>query len=150
MTKDAKAAASSFLTSPVESERPPQGPTADLPSMVISVQVAYDLVTGMWPLLSMRSFEALSGPKHDDWLVRTVGALAVVIGGSILIAQRRGHQAAMAPLGLGSAVAFATVDVVGVLRGPLRPIYLADAVMQGVFSVAWLLRSGRGRRPARA
>jgi hypothetical protein len=38
-------------------------------------QGTYYAATGLWPILWMRSFEAVTGPKQDHWLVKTVGAL---------------------------------------------------------------------------
>lgn len=34
----------------------------------------------LWPLLHMRSFEAVLGPKTDRWLVRTVAGLMLTNG----------------------------------------------------------------------
>ena len=48
------------------------------------VQGVYFLLTGVWPLLSIRTFEAVTGPKVDRWLVKTVGLLVAVIGASLL------------------------------------------------------------------
>ncbi|MGH7661110.1 MAG: hypothetical protein ACRENA_09390 [Vulcanimicrobiaceae bacterium] len=47
---------------------------------VLKLQAGYYIATGIWPLLSMRSFEAITGPKTDRWLVRMVGLLAATIG----------------------------------------------------------------------
>jgi hypothetical protein len=30
-------------------------------------------VTGVWPILRLRSFEAVTGPKKERWLVKTMG-----------------------------------------------------------------------------
>jgi len=49
-------------------------------------QGVYFLLTGIWPLLSMRTFEAVTGPKVDRWLVKTVGVLVAVIGSKIYLA----------------------------------------------------------------
>jgi hypothetical protein len=46
-----------------------------------TTQAAYYLMTGLWPLFHRRSFEAVTGPKTDYWLVRTVGVLVAAIGG---------------------------------------------------------------------
>ena len=35
----------------------------------------FNVVTGLWPVVHMPSFQAGSGPKVDRWLVRTVGGL---------------------------------------------------------------------------
>jgi hypothetical protein len=53
------------------------------------LQGAYFLVTGIWPLLSRRSFERVTGPKADFWLAQTVGVLVVTIGAVLLVAERR-------------------------------------------------------------
>ena len=37
---------------------------------MLAAQGALYVVTGVWPLLHMASFEAVTGPKTDDWLVR--------------------------------------------------------------------------------
>jgi hypothetical protein len=44
------------------------------------LQGAANLVGGLWPLLHLKSFEAVFGPKTDRWLVKTVSGLLVVNG----------------------------------------------------------------------
>jgi len=39
---------------------------------------AYSLATGVWPLVTVRTFERVSGPKIDNGLVKTVGVLGVI------------------------------------------------------------------------
>ena len=92
----------------------------------------------------MASFEAVTGPKRDDWLVRTVGALVAVVGGVML----RHRGPAVRELGAGSAVALGAVDVIGVAVGRLRLVYLLDALAEGAIAVAWL-RSGVSARAPR-
>ena len=102
---------------------------------------AYYLVTGLWPLLSMRTFESVTGPKTDRWLVRMVGLLAAVIGASLLA--RRGNVDRTLPV--GSALAFASVDTTYSLRGTISRIYLADALLELALVAGWLRRSTTGR-----
>ncbi|MFH5804425.1 hypothetical protein ACG2DA_10255, partial [Alienimonas sp. DA493] len=52
-------------------------------------QGLYYVATGVWPLVHIRSFEFVTGPKTDDWLVQTVGALVLAIGGTLLYGARR-------------------------------------------------------------
>ncbi len=40
----------------------------------------FNAVGGLWPLLHMRSFEQVLGPKTDRWLVRTVAGLMLASG----------------------------------------------------------------------
>ena len=43
-------------------------------------QGAYYLAGGLAPFVSRRTFEALTGPKREWWLVQTVGALTTPVG----------------------------------------------------------------------
>ncbi len=116
------------------------GPTtAERPDRAL-IQASYLIVTGLWPLASYRSFEWVTGTKRDDWLVKTIGLLTAIMGVAIMTdGGARTRQTRL--LGVGSAVAFGLVDVwyAGVRRR-IRPIYLADAVVQTGFLVGWLRR----------
>ena len=79
----------------------------------------------------MRSFEAVTGPKQDRWLVKMVGALALANGGALAFGLRRTHVAdETVALAIMSALAFATIDVVYVARRRIRPVYLVDAAVE--------------------
>jgi len=105
------------------------------------------VITGLWPILSMATFERVTGPKRDDWLVRTVGALTVAIGCGLLRSRREpGHAR---PFGLGAAVAFASVDIVGFATGRLGPVYLLDAAAECAIAVGWLISSTGPRSAVR-
>lgn len=47
---------------------------------IAGVQGIYFLLTGLWPLVSIESFQWVTGPKTDLWLVYCVGCLVAVIG----------------------------------------------------------------------
>jgi len=94
------------------------------------------LATGLWPLLHMRSFEAVTGPKTDRWLVKTVGVLVSVIGAVLLIGRRRpGGELAM--LAAGSAAGLAGIDLIYALRGRISKIYLLDAATELLLVGGW-------------
>lgn len=40
----------------------------------------FNIVSGLWPLLHMGSFERVSGPKNEHWLVQTVAGLLLSNG----------------------------------------------------------------------
>jgi hypothetical protein len=42
---------------------------------VALIQAAYYVGAGLWSLASIRTFEAVTGPKTDRWLVKTVGVV---------------------------------------------------------------------------
>jgi hypothetical protein len=106
------------------------------------VQGLYYLITGLWPIVHIRSFMAVSGPKTDEWLVKTVGALVAVIGFVLLSeARRRSSEVELFMLGIGSAVSLGLIDVVYVSKGTISPVYLADAALEFplavVLSIEW-------------
>ena len=110
---------------------------------VARVQSAYYLVTGLWPLLSRGSFEAVTGRKQDFWLVQTVGALVGVTGATLAAAardQRSLQSPAVRTLAIGSALSLATIDLAFVLRGRISPIYLVDAAVELGLVAGWLVR----------
>jgi hypothetical protein len=115
--------------------------------IVILIQSIYYLLTGIWPLLSMRTFEAVTGPKNDDWLVQTVGVLAATIGATLFVGtMHRPPNRETLTLSFLSALAFAGVDVVFVSLGMISRIYLADAVVQVVAIVALAITLLSGSR----
>ena len=104
------------------------------------IQGIYYLVTGIWPLIDLNSFEMVTGPKHDHWLVQTVGVLIAVVAVVLLVAAwRRRVSATAAVLAIGSAVALAGVDIVFVSRGIIPPIYLGDAVLEVLLLIGWAI-----------
>ena len=115
--------------------------------ILLACQGAYYGVTGLWPLVSLSTFEHVTGPKTDDWLVRVVGALALVIGLVLFLASRRRNiSAEIGLLAVASATAFAISDVVSVLTAGISRIYLADAALQSAFVIAWLILWGKSPR----
>ena len=76
----------------------------DVSRRTATLQAAYFLVSGLWPIVSRPTFEAVTGPKTDYWLVRTVGGLACVIGTTLGVASYRNRVSReLAVLGIGGA-----------------------------------------------
>jgi hypothetical protein len=101
-------------------------------------------------LVHLPSFEAVTGPKTDDWLVRVVGVLVLVIGGTLGLGAVRLRRAPPSPelltLALASAAAFILIDVGFVLAGTIGTIYLADAAVEaGLF--LWVVASSLRTAP---
>ena len=103
---------------------------------LLIIQGAYYALSGLWPLISYRTFARVTGSKTDVWLVRTVGVLAMVIGAALLTAalQQTG-VAAVWTLAMGSATAFAVIDVVYVAARRIAPVYLLDAGVEIILAV---------------
>jgi hypothetical protein len=99
--------------------------------LLLGGQAAYYILTGLWPILHMGSFEAITGPKVDDWLVRMVGLLAATIGITLAVALRaRRLGPEVRTLAILSALSFAAIDLRYALSGRISPIYLADAAAE--------------------
>ncbi len=103
--------------------------------ILVLTQGIYYLVTGLWPLFHIKSFEKLTGPKMDKWLVKMVGLLAADIGLIILLAKGESYIPTLAVL---SAASFAGIDAYYSLKGRISKIYLGDAVLQAIFILGWL------------
>lgn len=99
---------------------------------ILWIQGLYYLITGIWPLLHMRSFLAVTGPKTDLWLVRTIAGLIVSMSLSLLVAAWTSLSVSNSTLVLSAAatVTFILVDIYYVSKKMISPIYLADAVVE--------------------
>ena len=127
------------ITEPAKpKESPPPRGISKLPLLAAAAHGFFFLVMGLWPIVSLGTFEAVSGPKKDHWLVITVGWLIAVMGAVLLLAAvRRRVGLEMFVLGIGAALALAGVDVVYVFKGTIQPIYLLDAVTEALFITLW-------------
>ena len=76
------------------------------------------VVGGLWPLVSMGTFEKVFGPKADRWLAYTVAGLLVTNGATQLLA----------------------------VRGRLRWTYLLDAALELGWLALWRQQSRGGSR----
>src|SRR5687768_6580916 len=117
--------------------------------LLLQLQAAYYVITGLWPLISLRTFEAVTGPKVDDWLVHMVGLLAAAIGVTLWVgARERRLPGALVLLAVLSTASFAAIDLRYALSGRISRIYLLDAAAEGVLILALLAAWGARRRGA--
>jgi hypothetical protein len=107
-------------------------------------------ITGFWPLFSRETFEKVTGPKHDFWLVNTVG---VVIGSIGLMLVSAGYNRRITPeirgIGVSAAAGLTAIDLVYVSKKRISPVYLLDAAAETILIFGWLyhhLSSGGGQR----
>lgn len=130
----------------------------DAPAITVErverAHVAYWLFGALWPLVSMRSFERVTGNKRDEWLVRSVALLMLSVVAS-LEAMRRSRvgdprdEASMRVLGATSAAALGSVALVGPLVGRISPVYLMDAAVDTALAILWVVaRRGSDRDEA--
>jgi hypothetical protein len=119
---------------------------ASVPRMLrrtAGVQGAYFIMTGLWPILHLPSFEAVTGPKMDGWLVKTLGGLITAVGTALLVAEVEGSSSrkALRGLGIGSAVALGLADGVYACKGRISRVYLLDLLAEAAIVAAWLTPS---------
>ncbi len=117
-------------------------------AVLLWMQGLYYLVTGVWPLVSIETFQMVTGPKTDHlptgreadhWLVMTVGVLVTCIALALLAAAwRRRLSPEVAILAVTSALGLTAIDVIYVARQVIAPIYLADAAAEVFFLTAWV------------
>lgn len=123
------------------------GASFSLFTALLWLQGLYYFVTGVWPLVSIETFQMVTGPKTDHlvtareadhWLVMTVGVLITAIAVSLLVAAwRRQNPLEVAVLAVASALGLTGIDVIYVTRNVIAPIYLVDAAAEVVLIAAW-------------
>jgi len=107
-------------------------------------QGAYFTITGVWPLVSPGTFQMVTGPKVDVWLVKTAGVLIAVIGGVLTLAGwRRRITDEIRLLAVGSALGLAAIDIYYAARRRISPIYLLDAALELAISALWFVMPRR-------
>ena len=105
---------------------------------VALTQGAFYLATGLWPIVHLPSFERVTGPKRDKWLVKTLGGLIAAVGGALVVgAFEKRRSRALSVLGAGSSFALAAADIYYVARGRTSPVYLADAAAEAALFTLW-------------
>jgi hypothetical protein len=103
-------------------------------------QGIFYVATGLWPIVHLRSFERVTGPKVDKWLVRTFGGLVAAVGATLIVgAFEKRASRSLEILGIGSALALGAADLVYSLRGKISKIYLGDAAAEGALAATWAL-----------
>lgn len=101
-------------------------------------QACFYAFTGLWPLLHYRSFEKITGPKTDKWLVITVGYLisasAFVFSLAALKPQPPKEVCYFALL---DSVLLFGIDTYYVSKKVISRVYLYDAVAEAALFLAW-------------
>ncbi|MFC5270014.1 hypothetical protein [Adhaeribacter terreus] len=96
-------------------------------------------ITGLWPLIDIVSFMAVTGPKTDIWLVKTVGMLITACSIGMLAASfRKKPQPDVILIVIGFAAFLSFVDIYYVLKDVIWPVYLADAAVEILLILLWV------------
>ncbi len=118
----------------------------ELLSYTALLQASYYSITGVWPLVHIRSFMAITGRKTDLWLVKTAGVLITAIGSTLGTSGLRGKPTPeILLLAIRSALGLTGIDIVYVAKRRISPIYLLDAVAELGMIGLWVI-SFRSKR----
>ena len=114
---------------------------------------AYLVFMGAWPLLHLRSFAKVTGPKPEGWLAKANGACLANVGIDLIQAALGGGRVRreVRSLAVRMAMTFAAFDFyyAGLRRRRISPVYLANGAIQLAFAVLWEMDRLRGRRQMR-
>lgn len=113
--------------------------TMTLYRLLIFIQSAYLFITGIWPLVHLKSFLMVTGPKTDLWLVKTVGALVIPIAITLFIQIGKPDRSTAVVLGSSSAIAFIAIDFYYALNDVISNVYMADGILQTIFLFVWII-----------
>ena len=107
----------------------------------------YNLVTGIWPIADIKSFERITGPKYDKWLVKTVGVVVASIGLAQLVsAKKADRDRTLQVVSAASTFGLAVIDIYYVSRRRIRPVYLVDAAVEIGLGAAWTKKLWQNRK----
>ena len=101
-------------------------------------QGVYYLLTAIFPIVSMRAFEAVLGPKESHWLVKTHGLMVGAIGAVLIWAGLRKSASPEIPaLGMAASLGLAVPESYYLASRRIPPAYLLDILPQIVFAGLW-------------
>jgi hypothetical protein len=111
--------------------------------VVLLIQAVYFSLFALWPIVHIRSFEYVSGPKYDKWLVKTVSLLLLSVALTLFYAIAQDSLSApIIFLGLASAFSMLAIDVIYTLKGTISRIYLADACAELFLFISLVMSIG--------
>ncbi len=110
----------------------------------------YLCIGGLWPLIHMDSFEAVTGPKVDEFLVRSI-ALILLLTAAVLFSQLHGKELELSAviMGMGISLILGSIAIISAALGYIRAVYFLDGALHVLFGIGWLsflIRNWRARR----
>lgn len=99
---------------------------------IILAQGIYYLITALWAIIHIKSFEKVTGPKTDHWLVYTVAGM-IVCSSLVFLSASIGPfpvSKEVLILAFSNAFVLAFIDIAFSLKNIIRKIYLLDAAAE--------------------
>jgi hypothetical protein len=113
---------------------------------LLIIQGSYSLLTGLWGLIDIDSFMAVTGPKTDIWLVKTVSVLIIAYSVPLLSLSWRAPVWEGALLGFLAAAGLAAIDFYYSGRRVISAVYALDGLAELLFAALWGLLLLRWKR----
>jgi TRAP-type uncharacterized transport system fused permease subunit len=107
--------------------------------LLLWIEGLYSLVTAIWPIVDIDSFMVVTGPKTDQWLVKTVSVLILAIAVFFLLQLR--YKSAIIPvaiLGILFSAGLIVIDFYYPSIDRISNIYMVDGVVQVIFLFTWV------------
>lgn len=107
--------------------------------LLLWVQGLYTLLTALWGLLDIDSFMAVTGPKTDIRLVKTVSVLLVAIAVCLLSALFiSGYLLPVIILAALCSIGMAGIDFYYARHHVIASIYMLDGIAEIAFLTGWI------------
>jgi hypothetical protein len=107
--------------------------------IILCIQGVYTTLTALWPIVHLKSFLIVTGPKTDIWLLNTVSLLLLAMGISFLIwSKEKSPSNGIRLLAINSAITLAAIDFYYTAHHIISRVYIVDGIMQLVFISWWL------------
>jgi hypothetical protein len=106
---------------------------------ILFIQAIWYLITAIWPLVSIKSFMKITGPKTDIWLVKTVAvlvlAMAITFFSGLLL---RANFGPVLVLAIAACVGFAVVEIYYSSQKIISVVYLADGCFEALLGCLYI------------
>lgn len=114
------------------------------PNTAPFTQGVFYVITGLWPIVHLSSFEKVTGRKRDGWLAKSMGALVTAVGAALIVGSLEPRPSrTLTWLGMGSALALGVADLVFAKQSKAPRVYLADAAAEGAALATWIIAKPR-------
>lgn len=101
-------------------------------------QIFYYLLTAVWPFVHLESFFAVTGPKTDIWLVKTVSLLLLPYALLIMYVTKVRYSPLITVAIMLGCIGLAGIDLYYYLKGVIRWVYLIDLILELIFIMYWI------------
>lgn len=101
---------------------------------VFAFQGSYYLLTGLWPVVHLESFETVTGPKDSIFLLHMVSALIIVVAITLLLSLKNEKTRSILFLAVGAPLSFMSIEIF--YRAQIQWVYFLDFAVEAIILAA--------------